>query len=122
MIGLSNVDIAEAELARSVAPVVPVQNRLSYGARDDLPTAEYCGRRGVAYLAYMPLHGPGDVAAVQAVGDRHGVSPQRVRLAWLLAQGPHIMALVGASRPGTILDSAAAAGLRLSNDDLRRLG
>jgi aryl-alcohol dehydrogenase-like predicted oxidoreductase len=122
MIGLSNVDIAQIEQARTVAPIVSVQNRLSYADRDDLATAEYCGRQGIAYLAYMPLHGSGDVAAVQAVADRHGVSPQRVRLAWLLAQGTHIMALVGASRPATIVDSAPAGGLRLNDDDLRRLG
>ena len=122
MIGLSNVDIAQIEQARAVGPIVSVQNRLSYGDRDDLATAEYCGRRGIAYLAYMPLHGSGDAGAVRAVAERHGVSRERVRLAWLLAQGPHIVALVGASRPETIADSTAAASLWLNDDDLRRLG
>lgn len=122
MIGLSNVDIAQIEQARLAAPIASVQNRLSFADRDDLATAEYCGRHGIAYLAYMPLHGSGDVAAVRAVAERHGVSPQRVRLAWLLARGAHIMALVGASRPATIVDSAAAPDLRLDDDDLRRLG
>jgi aryl-alcohol dehydrogenase-like predicted oxidoreductase len=122
MIGLSNVDIAQIEQACAVAPIVSVQNRLSFADRDDLATADHCRRHGIAYLAYMPLHGSGDVAAVQVVADRHGVSPQQVRLAWLLAQGQHIMALVGSSRPITIADSAAAGGLRLDDDDLHRLG
>ena len=121
MIGLSNVDAAQLEQARTAATIVSVQNRLSVADRADLPTAGYCGQHGIAYLAYMPLHGAGDAAAVRAVADRHGVSPQRVRLAWVLAQGPHIMALVGSSRPVTIEDSAAAAGLHLDDDDLRRL-
>jgi aryl-alcohol dehydrogenase-like predicted oxidoreductase len=42
-------------------------------------------------------------------------------LAFLLAQGPHIVALVGSSRPGIIEDSAAAASLHLDDEDLRRL-
>jgi len=122
MIGLSNVDTTQLELARTVAPIVSVQNRLSIAERADLSTAAYCARHGIAYLAYMPLHGAGDAAAVRAVADRHGVSPQRVRLAWVLAQGSHIIALVGSSRPATIEDSAAAAGLHLDDDDMRRLG
>jgi aryl-alcohol dehydrogenase-like predicted oxidoreductase len=120
-IGLSNVDTAQIEEARTVAPIASVQNRLSIGERADLPTVEYCARHGIAYLAYMPLHGVGNAAAVQAVAGRHGVSPQRVRLAWVLAQAPNVMALVGSSRPVTIEDSAAAAGMPLDDEDLRRL-
>jgi aryl-alcohol dehydrogenase-like predicted oxidoreductase len=59
---------------------------------------------------------------VQALADRHGVSPQRIRLAWVLARGPHVIPLVGASRPASIVDSASAVEVRLTADDLRRLG
>lgn len=75
MIGLSNVDVVQIEQARAVAPIVSVQNRLSFAGRDDLATAEYCGRRGIAYLAYMPLHGSGDVAAVLAAAGRRSRPP-----------------------------------------------
>jgi aryl-alcohol dehydrogenase-like predicted oxidoreductase len=126
MIGLSNVSVGRLDQARAVTPIASVQNRLSYADRDDLPTAAYCGRNGIAYLAYMPLGGssasgaaPRD--ALREVAERHQVSAQQVQLAWLLAQGPHVVPLVGSSRPDTIRDSAAAAGLHLDADDLRLL-
>lgn len=50
-----------------------------------------------------------------------GVSPQRVALAWLLAKSPTVVPIPGASRPATVTDSAAAAGLELTEDELAAL-
>lgn len=61
------------------------------------------------------------VDAVAAVAARHGVSPARVALAWLLAQGPDIVPIPGAKRRATMEDSMAAADLDLSADDLAAL-
>ena len=121
-IGLSNVDVEQIEEARAVAPIASVQNRLAYAHRADLGTARHCADHGIAYLAYMPLGGtagtfePDD--ALRTVAERHGVSVQRVQLAWLLAQDAPVLPLVGATRPATIVDSAGAAGLRLTDADL----
>ena len=124
-IGLSNVDIEQIEVARTVAPIASVQNRLAYAHRADLPTARHCADRGIAYLAYMPLGGTDGRTApddgLRTVAERHGVSVQRVQLAWLLAQDAPVLPLVGATRPATIVDSAGAADLRLADDDLARL-
>ncbi|HET6937769.1 MAG TPA: aldo/keto reductase, partial [Nocardioides sp.] len=51
----------------------------------------------------------------------HGVSPQRVCLAWLLAKSPTVIPIPGSTRPETIRDSAAAVDLELSADELARL-
>ena len=59
--------------------------------------------------------------AFAEVADAHGVSPQQVALAWELAKAPVVIPIPGASRPETILDSLAAASLRLSGDELARL-
>lgn len=48
-------------------------------------------------------------------------SPQRVTLAWLLAQSPVVLPIPGASRPGTIRDSVLATDLVLTADDVARL-
>ena len=48
----------------------------------------------------------GHAAAFTAVAERHGVSPQRVCLAWHLAKSPVVIPIPGASRPETILDLA----------------
>ena len=121
-IGLSNVTIAQLDEALAVAPVEAVQNRLSYADPADLPTALACARRGLRYLAYAPLaalSGPRQAAA-RAVARRYGASRQRVVLAWLREQAPGIVPLVGASRPGSIRDSANL--LELTGDDLGDLG
>jgi len=125
-IGLSNVTIEQIEQARDVAPIASVQNRLAWSDRDDLPTEAYCGAQGIAYLAYMPLGGTSNPRAASpelaAVAGRHDVSTERVRLAWLRAQGRQVLPLVGATRISTIRDSAAAASLELDETDLQLLG
>ena len=51
----------------------------------------------------------------------HGVSPQQVCLAWLLARGEHVIPIPGASRPASVVDSLAAADLVLTPEELARL-
>lgn len=116
-IGLSNVTIDQLDEALGAAPITAVQNRLSYGQPDDLPTARACERRGIAYLAYKAFGGPSAAPpeAVLAIVRRRGVSPHRVLLAWLQDQSPNIIPLAGASRPESIRDSAAP--LTLTSED-----
>ncbi|KQX23527.1 MULTISPECIES: aldo/keto reductase [unclassified Sphingomonas] len=61
------------------------------------------------------------VARVRQVAVRHGTSPARVALAWLLAQGEDIVPIPGAKRRVTLEDSMAAVDLRLSAADLAEL-
>ena len=49
------------------------------------------------------------------------MSPQRLVVAWLLAKGPHVVVIVGASRAATIEDSARAAELELSTGDIAQI-
>ena len=121
-VGLSNVTVAQLDEALAVAPVEAVQNRLSYAAPADLPTAQACARRGLAYLAYAPLTAPSGppLQAALRVARRRQASVQRVMLAWLREQAPNIVPLVGASRPASIRDSADL--LTLTPDDLTDLG
>ena len=93
--------------------VATVQNRLSYACPGDLSTALACAERNVAYLAYAPFGGPSWPLpeAALAIARRRGVSAHRVLLAWLRAQSPAIVPLAGASKPGSIRDSAAPFGL-----------
>ena len=121
-VGLSNVTIAQVDESCAITPVAAVQNRLSYAHPADLPTALACAQRGLAYLAYSPLAVPADscLQAALTVAGRHGASAQRVMLAWLRAQAPNIVPLVGATRPASIRDSADL--LDLTHDDLTELG
>ncbi|GGW19728.1 aldo/keto reductase [Streptomyces capoamus] len=60
------------------------------------------------------------VAGLRRIAGRHGadVTPAQVALAWVLAQGRHVIALPGTKREHWAAQNAAAAGLRLTAADL----
>jgi aryl-alcohol dehydrogenase-like predicted oxidoreductase len=125
-IGLSNCTVDQLEEALSIAEIVSVQNQLSLGYTGPLAKGEVeaCTERGIAFLPWSPLGGignAGDTAEVDPVrraAEEHGVSPQQVALAWLLSLGPTVIPIPGASRPESITDSARAAELQLSQEEL----
>ena len=61
------------------------------------------------------------VDIVRSVAERHGASPAQVALAWLLAQGDDVVPIPGSKRRATLEDSAAAADLQLTAEDLGEL-
>ncbi|MDP9344282.1 MAG: aldo/keto reductase, partial [Actinomycetota bacterium] len=103
-----------------------VQNQLSLDFTSPITNGEVqlCADKGLAFLPWSPLGGIGNaddaggVNPVKQAADEHGVSPQQVVLAWLLWLSPTTIPIPGSSRPETIQDSAQAAALRLSEDEL----
>ena len=61
------------------------------------------------------------VETVKAVAARHDATPAQVALAWLLAQGEHIVPIPGTRRRSRLEENAAAADLELTPEDLARL-
>jgi aryl-alcohol dehydrogenase-like predicted oxidoreductase len=128
-VGLSNVTVAQIDAVRSIVPVVSVQNRAGVLDRSawSMGVAGYCERHGLALLPYSPLGGRRGVAdlaahpALNLVASRHGVSPHRVALAWLLARSPAALPIPGGRRVASVRDSASAAGLALDDADLAEL-
>jgi aryl-alcohol dehydrogenase-like predicted oxidoreductase len=130
MVGVSNADIAQIEVARSVIgdAFVSVQNQFSPGWRSSADELAYCAAHGLAFIPWSPFGGVGaagslDTAApaFAAVAGELGVSVYRVALAWHLAQADVVLPIPGASRPASIADSAAAADLELTSGQLARL-
>ena len=126
-VGISNANVDQINEALSIAPIVSVQNELSLKFTQPLTNGEValCTEKGLAFLPWSPLGGIGNaeetsggVNAVAEAAGEHGVSPQQVVLAWLLFQSPTMIPIPGSSRPETIADSAGAAGLQLSEDEL----
>lgn len=119
--GVSNVSSAQILEAREILgeKLVSVQNEHSPAQLAHEPELALCTELGLAYLPWGPLGGIG--GEFLAVAEDHGVSPQRVCLAWLLAKSPSMIAIPGSTRPATIRDSAAAADLVLTTEDLARL-
>jgi aryl-alcohol dehydrogenase-like predicted oxidoreductase len=127
MAGISNATIEQIRIADRVlgGRLVSVQNQFSPSYRAGLPELEYCVENEIAFLAYSPLGGIGrqDYTATpfESVGTELGVSPQQVALAWELSLGHCVIPIPGASRPESITDSAQAADLVLTQDQLSLL-
>jgi aryl-alcohol dehydrogenase-like predicted oxidoreductase len=128
LVGLSNVSIDQIRQARELVEVASVQNEFSPRFRRSEGELAWCAANRIAFLPWSPLGGIGrgrDLGgrhrAFADVAEAHGVSPQQVALAWELAKAPVVIPIPGSSRPETILDSAAAASLRLTADELARL-
>lgn len=130
MAGISNADPEQIAAAQEVlgGRLVSVQNQYSPAFRSSEPELELCAELGIAFLPWSPLGGIGNAAelgsahaAYAEVAKERGVSPQQVTLAWLLAKSPVVIPIPGSSRPETARDSAAAADLTLTDDELARL-
>ncbi|MCY7396700.1 MAG: aldo/keto reductase [Nocardioides sp.] len=129
-IGLSNADPDQIRLAHGVLgdALVSVQNQFSPAFRSSRPEIDVCAELGLAFLPWSPLGGLSDAKdlalkhpAFAEVADERGVSAQQVALAWSLAQAPVVIPIPGAKRPTSVRDSAAAADLELTVEELARL-
>ncbi|MDX2547425.1 aldo/keto reductase [Streptomyces sp. WI04-05B] len=130
MAGISNADPDQIRQANEIlgGRLVAVQNQFSPAFRSSEPELRLCDELGIAFLPWSPLGGisrAGDLGSAYApfarIAAAHGVSPQRVCLAWMLAKSPVVVPIPGASRPETIRDSAAAPRLTLSAEESAEL-
>ena len=129
--GISNATVEQIDIARRVlgeGNLASVQNQFSPAFRSSEPELRYTAERGIAFLPWSPLGGISRASelgsrhrAFSEVAEAHDVSPQRVTLAWLLALAPTVIPIPGASRPESITDSAQAADLLLTQDEVTRL-
>ncbi len=130
-IGISNANVEEIQIAVDVlgdGGLVSVQNEFSPKFRCSEDELEFCAERGIAFLPWSPLGGTG--GGGRNVGERYalfgeiaadrGVSPQQVVLAWELSLSECVIPIPGARRPESIIDSAKAADLQLSAEELQR--
>lgn len=128
-----------------------VQQRHSYlrprpGAdfEGQLPSSDelldYCAAEGVGLLAYAALLGgaytradrpvpagyagpeaDARLAALRAVAEETGATPNQVVLAWMLQGTPPVSPLIGASSEAQLEENLAALDVELSEDQLARL-
>lgn len=130
MAGISNADPDQIRQAGEIlgGRLVSVQNQFSPAFRSSEPELRLCDELGIAFLPWSPLGGisraselGSSYAPFARIAEAHGVSPQRVCLAWMLARSPVVVPIPGASRPETIRDSVAAAELVLDAGELAEL-
>ena len=125
--GLSNVSVDQLDQAGRILKVLSVQNRLNPYFRESIPVAQACAERSVTFLAYSPVGG-GRLAkklpsfkVLQDIGRERGASVHAVTIAWVRAQSTAVVPIPAARRVEHARDSAAAAEVVLTAEDLRRI-
>lgn len=123
-LGISNVDMGQLAEARSIAPVVAVQNHFHVGKRDDVTLLNACAAAGIVFSPFFPLGGGItriDNDALARVAARHCATASQIALAWLLACSPVMIAIPGTGSIAHLEENVAAAAIRLTAEDLAEL-
>jgi aryl-alcohol dehydrogenase-like predicted oxidoreductase len=91
-----------------------------FSSFDDLPQDDF--RRGLPRFQQDALRANlAIVGRVRQIADRAGATPAQVALAWILAQGRHVVPIPGTKTPKYLADNAGAADVQLSAADLAEL-
>ncbi|MFI5912273.1 aldo/keto reductase family oxidoreductase [Dactylosporangium sp. NPDC051541] len=122
-LGVSNATAEQVAEARSIAPIVCVQNLYNLAHRHDDALVDELAAAGIAYVPFFPLGGfsPLQSTALSSVAARLGSTPMSVALAWLLHRSPNILLIAGTSSTTHLHQNITGAGLRLSAEDLTEL-
>jgi aryl-alcohol dehydrogenase-like predicted oxidoreductase len=131
MAGISNVNVEQIDIANEVlgGRLASVQNRFSPIALEHLPELKHCAELGIAFLPYAPVGGRFIARAelddqwdpFKNLAAERGISVFQAVLAWTLSLTPQVIPIPGASKPSSIIDSAGAADLVLTSDELATL-
>jgi pyridoxine 4-dehydrogenase len=123
-VGLSEVGVEEIEQAREIVPIVTVQNRYNLTDRGSEDVLDFCEREGIGFIPYYPLatgHLARPGGPLDEIAARYDATPGQVALAWLLAKSPVMLLIPGTSSVEHLEENVAAAGLRLSDEELATL-
>lgn len=122
-LGLSNVTSAQVAEARTIAPVICVQNQYNLVQRDDDALVDELAAAGIAYVPFFPLGGfsPIQSSDLSSLASEVGATPMQLALAWLLHRSPNILLIPGTSSVAHLRQNLAAETISLDDDMLRRL-
>ncbi len=92
--------------------------------RADDELVEFCADREIAFVPFFPLGGgfsPLKAEVLDAVAAELGATAHQVALAWLLHGTENVLLIPGTSKVAHLKENLAAASIRLSAEQLRRL-
>jgi pyridoxine 4-dehydrogenase len=123
-IGLSEVSVKQIQHARTIVPIVSVQNRYSITDRGSEDVLEYCEQEKLGFIPWFPLAAgrvSGSGSPIGRIAARWKVTPSQVALAWLLARSPVILPIPGTSRLEHLEENVAAAELTFDASKMQEL-
>jgi aryl-alcohol dehydrogenase-like predicted oxidoreductase len=127
-VGLSEVSVDQVARARRQFPVVSVQNRYNLVDRQSEPVLDYCEANQIAFIPWYPLlvgkvaDGTAPARALRDVALEKGATPIQVAVAWLLARSSVMLPIPGTSNVKHLEENVAAASVRLTVEEMARLG
>ena len=124
--GVSNFDTDDMqELLAVPGGEACATNQVLYNVTRRGPDYEllpWMAERSIPLMAYSPVeqgHLP-RAGALHAAARKHGASPFRIALAWVLRRGD-VIAIPKAGDPGHVRDNAGALAIALDADDLQAI-
>jgi pyridoxine 4-dehydrogenase len=124
-IGLSEVSVQQIHSARTVVPIVSVQNRYSVTDRGAEDVLQYCEKEKLGFIPWFPLAAgrvSGADSPISRAAARLKASPSQLALAWLLARSPVMLPIPGTSSVKHLEENVAAAELKIDEDNMQELG
>ena len=122
-VGLSEVSPEEIDRARKVLPIVSVQNQYNIGNRRWEKTLAYCEKEGLGFMPWSPIGGNRGLKdnALEAAARDYHASVVQLALAWLLHRSPAMLPIPGTSSVAHLEENMAAAKLKLTAEDWKRV-
>lgn len=81
---------------------------------------DYCSAEAIVFVPFYPLRGDRG-RALDEVAARHGVTRQRIALAWLLRRSPAMLPIPGTLSLEHLEDNLAALSVELTDAEFEQL-
>src|SRR5229473_2000544 len=123
-IGLSEVSVKQIQHARTIIPIVSVQNRYSISDRGSEDVLEYCEKEKMGFIPWFPLAAgrvSGADSPIRRLATELKATPSQVALAWLLARSPVMLPIPGTSKVKHLEENVAAAEIKIDANLMREL-
>jgi pyridoxine 4-dehydrogenase len=123
-IGLSEVSVQQIQHARTIVPIVSVQNRYSVADRGSEDVLEYCEKEKLGFIPWFPLAAgrvSGANSPLSRVAASLSATPSQLALAWLLARSPVMLPIPGTSKVEHLEENVAAVNLKIDANRMQEL-
>src|SRR6202790_4230946 len=123
-IGLSEVSVRQIEHARTIVPIVSVQDRYSITDRGSEDVLRYCEKEKMSFIPWFPLAAgrvSGSESPISRIAAQWGATPSQAALAWLVARSPVMLPIPGTSKVKHLEENVAAAELKIDVKKMQEL-
>lgn len=123
-IGLSEVSVDDLNLARSIVPIVSIQNLYNLTNRQSEEQLNYCSANNIGFIPWFPV-ASGDLARpggpLDTIAKDHHATIAQLALAWLLKRSEVMLPIPGTSSLDHLEENTAAAAISLSDTIYQQL-